>query len=87
MFRWHVPIVHSTLINDAIGLKFQDQLDGNPDLSSAQRVTDLISKANKKCLGQPDPVTGDTCLHVAFQVFMNFLIVSQIDLVNIVFQT
>ena len=74
--KFKVPIVHSSYLNDCIALSFQKQLDkkqndivGELDelKTSRKQVSELISDAAKSCLRKHDPVTGDTCLHVAFQ--------------------
>ncbi len=67
-FKW--PIVHSTLVNEWLVLKNHKQLlkkETDTTEIEIDKVKEVIDCANKKCLRKPDPITGDTCLHVAFQ--------------------
>ena len=68
-FKW--PIVHSTLVNESLVLKNQAELlkkgTETVAIEISQDRNHVVDRANKNCLRKPDPITGDTCLHVAFQ--------------------
>jgi len=68
MFNASKCLMHSSYLNDCVALEFKKQLEQGKQTNVTNRtVHDLIANASKSCLRKHDPVTGDTCLHVAFQ--------------------